>query len=94
MEKLQEQLNALQSLGEPINIDEAISAARYASSLTKVAPEFLLGVLRIESGLGTNVGGGRYKTDMNPAQWDTFKKICGETRGRSGQNAGFAPGLL
>src|SRR4030042_585235 len=78
MEKLQEQLNALQSLGEPINIDEAVSAARYASRLTDVAPEFLLGVLRIESGLGTNVGGGRYKTDMNPAQWDNFKKICSE----------------
>lgn len=77
MEKLQEELNALQALGAPINIDEAVSAARYASSLTHVAPEFLLGVLRIESGLGTNVGGGRYKTDMNPAQWDTFKKICG-----------------
>ena len=78
MGKLQDQLNALQTLGEPINIDEAISAAKYASGFTHVAPEFLLGVLRIESGLGTNVGGGRYKTDMNPAQWDTFKKICGE----------------
>lgn len=78
MGKLQDQLNALQTLGEPINIDEAISAARYASGFTHVAPEFLLGVLRIESGLGTNVGGGRYKTDMNPAQWDTFKKICSE----------------
>jgi len=78
MEKLQEELNALQALGAPINIDDAIGAARYASGITRVAPEFLLGVLRIESGLGTNVGGGRYKTDMNPAQWDTFKKICGE----------------
>ncbi|MFH0930146.1 MAG: hypothetical protein V1814_02745 [Candidatus Moraniibacteriota bacterium] len=78
MDKLQEELNALQALGEPINIDQAVSAARYASELTKVAPEFLLGMLRIESGLGTNVGGGKYKTDMNPAQWDTFKKICGE----------------
>lgn len=76
MDNLQQQLSALQSLGEPISIDEAISAARYASGLTNVAPEFLLGVLRVESGLGTNVGGGRYKTDMNPDQWDTFKKIC------------------
>jgi len=76
MGKAQEQLNALQSLGEPINIDEAVAAARSASKLTNVAPEFLLGVLRVESGLGTNVGGGTYKKDMNPAQWDTFKKIC------------------
>jgi len=78
MDKLQEELNALQALGEPINIDEAVSAAKYASKLTNVAPEFLLGMLRIESGLGTNVGGGKYKTDMNPVQWDTFKKICKE----------------
>ena len=78
VERLQKELNELQSLGEPINMEEAIKAAKYASGLTGVAPEFLLGVLRVESGLGTNVGGGRYKTDMNPAQWDTFKKICKE----------------
>ncbi|PJA86182.1 MAG: hypothetical protein CO142_01650 [Candidatus Moranbacteria bacterium CG_4_9_14_3_um_filter_44_28] len=78
MDKLQAELNMLQSLGEPIAIEEAVRAAKYASGITSVAPEFLLGVLRVESGLGTNVGGGRYKTDMNPAQWDTFKKVCNE----------------
>jgi peptidoglycan hydrolase CwlO-like protein len=77
-DKLQAELNAIQSLGEPIAMDEAIKAAQYAGKLTNVAPEFLLGVLRVESGLGTNVGGGRYKTDMNPNQWNTFKSICKE----------------
>ena len=77
-DKLQAELNAIQSLGEPIAMDEAIKAAQYASKLTNVAPEFLLGVLRVESGLGTNVGGGRYKTDMDPNQWDTFRSICKE----------------
>lgn len=77
-EKLQAELNAIQSLGEPIAMDEAIKSAQYASKLTSVAPEFLLGVLRVESGLGTNVGGGRYKSDMNPNQWDTFRGICKE----------------
>jgi peptidoglycan hydrolase CwlO-like protein len=76
VQKMQAELNMLQTLGEPIAIGEAIKSAKYASGLTNVAPEFLLGVLRVESGLGTNVGGGRYKTDMNPSQWDTFKKIC------------------
>src|SRR4030042_6265730 len=65
--KLREELSEIQSLGEPINLEEAIKAAKYASGLTKVAPEFLLGVLRVESGLGTNVGGGRHKTGMNPS---------------------------
>lgn len=77
-DKLKVELNAIQALGEPIAMDEAIKAAQYASKLTHVAPEFLLGVLRVESGLGTNVGGGRYKNDMNPNQWDIFKKICKE----------------
>ncbi|MDP1845596.1 MAG: hypothetical protein Q8L09_02500 [Candidatus Moranbacteria bacterium] len=77
-EKLQAELNAIQSLGEPIAMDEAIKSAQYASKLTSVAPEFLLGVLRVESGLGTNVGGGRYKSDMNPNQWETFRGICKE----------------
>ncbi len=76
MGNLQAQLNALQSLGEPITLEQAINAAKYASKLTDVAPEFLLGVLRVESGLGTNVGGGRYKKDMNPSQRDAFKSIC------------------
>ena len=78
VEKLKEELNSLQSLGAPINMEEAVKSAQYASKLTGVASEFLLGVLRVESGLGTNVGGGRYKTDMNPASWDTFKSICKE----------------
>ncbi|OGI37180.1 MAG: hypothetical protein A2612_03815 [Candidatus Moranbacteria bacterium RIFOXYD1_FULL_44_12] len=76
--RLQAELSELQSLGEPINLEEAVKAAKYAADLTDVAPEFLLGVLRVESGLGTNVGGGKYKSDMNPSQWDTFKKICKE----------------
>ncbi len=78
MGRLQKELSEIQSLGEPINLEEAVKAAKYAADLTNVAPEFLLGVLRVESGLGTNVGGGRYKSDMNPSQWDTFKKICKE----------------
>lgn len=77
-EELRKQLNALQSLGTSISLDDAISAAKYASSKTGVRTEFLLGVLRVESNMGQNVGGGRYKTDMNPAQHDTFKSICKE----------------
>jgi len=75
---LQVELNSLQSLGVSIDIGEAVQTAKNVSQLTGVAPELLLGVLRVESGLGTNVGGGRYKSDMNPGQWDTFKKICKE----------------
>jgi membrane-bound lytic murein transglycosylase B len=57
-------------------LDEAIAAAKYASDKTGVRTPFLLGVLRVESNLGQNVGGGRYKTDMNPAQHANFQNIC------------------
>jgi len=73
---LRRQLNALQSLGEPISLEQAIEAAEYASKKTDVRTAFLLGVLRVESNLGQNVGGGTYKVDMNPSQRDTFKDIC------------------
>lgn len=75
-EDLRTQLNALQSLGTAINLEEAIETAEYASSKTGVRAAYLLGVLRVESNLGQNVGGGRYKTDMNPSQHATFEKIC------------------
>ncbi len=75
---LKAQLNALQSLGSPISLEEAIEAAQYASKKTGVRTAFLLGVLRVESNLGQNVGGGRYKTDMNPNQHFIFKEICKE----------------
>ncbi|MDA3815656.1 MAG: hypothetical protein PF549_04825 [Patescibacteria group bacterium] len=74
--ELRRQLNALQSLGEPISLEKAIDSAEYASKKTGVRTAFLLGVLRVESNLGQNVGGGTYKVDMNPNQRDTFKDIC------------------
>ncbi len=75
-EDLRRQLNALQSLGKPIDLEEAIEAAEYASDETGVRAEFLLGVLRVESNMGQNVGGGTYKKDMNPTQRDIFEDIC------------------
>lgn len=77
-DELRAQLNALQSLGSTINLEEAIEIAEYASGRTGARTAFLLGVLRVESNMGQNVGGGRYKSDMNPTQHDLFKKICSE----------------
>jgi len=76
--ELRKQLNALQSLGQSIGLDDAISIAKKVSKKTGVRTAFLLGVLRVESNMGQNVGGGTYKTDMNPALHETFKKICKE----------------
>jgi len=73
---LRAELRDLQSLGSSIKFDDAISAAQYVGSVTGVRPEFLLGVLRLESGLGTNVGGGNYLVDMRESQRATFEGIA------------------
>ncbi len=81
--RIYEELTALQSLGTPIDFEEALNAARYASAKTGVREAFMLGVLRVESNMGANVGGGTYKVDMHPAQRDNFEEIC--------ENLGYDP---
>jgi peptidoglycan hydrolase CwlO-like protein len=75
---LQTELRQLQSLGSDIKFDDAISAAKYIGGVTGVRPALLLAILRVESGLGTNVGGGTYKTDMNPSQRPALESIASE----------------
>jgi len=76
--RLASEITALQSLGTKIDFGQALEEAKAVAQLTSVRAAFLLGVLKVESNMGNNVGGGRYKTDMNPAQWDRFKNICNE----------------
>ena len=76
--RLSSEITALQSLGTKIDFSDALVEAKAVSGLTGVRSAFLLGVLKVESNMGSNVGGGRYETDMNPAQWDRFKNICQE----------------
>ncbi len=75
---LKAQLMDLQSLGKKIKFDDAISAAQYVGSMTGVRPAYLLAILRKESSLGTNVGGGTYQIDMPPRQRATFEAITAE----------------
>ena len=74
--KISGELTALQSLGNPIDFEDAVREATYASEKTGVRVAFLLGVLKVESNMGNNVGGGSYKTDMHPAQREIFEEIC------------------
>ncbi len=70
------QIYYLQSLGDSISFDDAQSAAGYAAGLTSVRQAYLLGILKVESNLGTNVGRGTYLVDMMPSHRDTFAQIC------------------
>lgn len=76
--RLSAEITALQSCGTKIDFGIALEEAKVVSQLTGVRAAFLLGVLKVESNMGNNVGGGIYKNDMNPAQWDRFKGICSE----------------
>jgi len=75
---LKAQLMNLQSLGKKIKFDDAISAAKYVGSITGVRPAYLLAILKKESSLGTNIGGGTYQVDMSPRQRPVFEAITGE----------------
>jgi len=75
---LQAQLYELQSLGQKIKFDDAFSAAKYIGNITGVRPAYLLGILRVESGLGTNIGNGNYKVDMRSSQRPVFEEITKE----------------
>jgi len=74
--RLSAEITALQSCGVNIDFAAALAEAKVVSQLTGVRAAFLLGVLKVESNMGNNVGGGIYKNDMNPVQWDRFKSIC------------------
>lgn len=72
---LREEIFQLKSSGVSMTMQKALETARYAAARTGIRPEFLLGLLKVESDLGNNVGSGNYKTDMNPAQYEAFFSI-------------------
>jgi len=76
--KTSSQIFILQSLDNPISFEEAVEEARFASSLTGARTSFLLGVLKVESNLGTNIGSGNWREDMSSSQWKYFFEICKE----------------
>jgi peptidoglycan hydrolase CwlO-like protein len=73
---------------EAPNLEEAYKIALYVEKVTGIRPALLLGLLKVESAIGQNVGqcncasrvGCRYpdltyKTVMSSKQWDSFKAI-------------------
>ncbi|MFH1175724.1 MAG: lytic murein transglycosylase [bacterium] len=72
---LREEIFSLKSAGVSMSMQEALDMARFASSKTGVRAEFLLGLLKVESDLGNNVGSGNYKKDMSSDQRDAFVLI-------------------
>ncbi len=76
--EIQRQIFTLKNVGIRLSLKEAVDYAKYAGSLTGIRPALLLGVLKVESNLGSNVGTGTYKEDMHPGQQPVFEAICKE----------------
>jgi membrane-bound lytic murein transglycosylase B len=74
--EIQQAIFTLRNVGLRLSLKEAEDFARYAGKLTGVRPALLLGVLKVESNLGTNVGSGRYPDDMHPAHREAFLRVA------------------
>lgn len=61
--------------GYKLTFEQALRYATLASQLTGVRPAFLLGILKIESDWGGNVGKGTWRKDMHPRDFGAFQNI-------------------
>lgn len=73
--EIQQKLFSLRNAGISMSLTDAVAIAKYAGKVTGVRPALLLGVLKIESNLGTNVGSGRYPDDIHPLHRDAFLRV-------------------
>ena len=74
-EEIQQEIFVLKNTGVRLSLKEAENFARHAGSLTGVRPALLLGVLKVESNIGTNVGSGRYPDDVHPNHREAFLRV-------------------
>lgn len=77
LDKLRGELSAL--LGSSVSADDIVAAAKFASKVTGVRKDYLLGVLVVESNLGRYTGGCNFKQSrMSGTRATIFKGICKE----------------
>ncbi len=73
--EIKQQIFKLKSVDLEISINDAFSAARFASSLTGVRPALLLAVLKVETNVGEWLGSGKFPDDMHPGSRDAFIRL-------------------
>lgn len=73
--EIQQDVFVLKNANLRLSLKQAEEFARYAGGATGVRPALLLGVLRVESNIGTNVGSGRYPDDVHPGHRDAFLRV-------------------
>jgi hypothetical protein len=77
IDKLRGELSKL--LGSSVSFKNILDAAKFASNVTGIRKDYLLGVLVVESNLGRYTGGCTYKQSrMSGTRATYFKQICKE----------------
>lgn len=74
--EIEQGLFALKGAGVQLSLAKATDMAIFAGHLTGVRPALLLGVLKVESNMGNNLGNGVYPDDMHPASREAFLRVA------------------
>ncbi len=64
---------------ENISLGEAVELAEFAEKITGVRPAFLLGIIKIETELGKNLGTGNWLDDMHPVRDAPVFEVIADT---------------
>ena len=74
--EIQQEIFSLRNVGIRLSLKQAEDFAKFAGGATGVRPALLLGVLKIESNIGSNVGSGRYPNDVHPDHREAFVRVA------------------
>lgn len=74
--EIEQDVFTLKNAGVKLSLTQATDMAKLASKLTGVRAALLLGVLKVETNVGTNIGGGTFPDDMHPGSRDAFLRIA------------------
>lgn len=84
--QIREQLYVLKGLTTSLELGEAYRRASLVASKVSIDPAFLMAILKVESDLGNNIGGGHWQKDMHPRDREAFAQIT--------QKLGLNPDLM
>ncbi|MBI3335051.1 MAG: lytic murein transglycosylase [Candidatus Portnoybacteria bacterium] len=73
--QLRERLYVIGGLTQQTPLDDAYKKASAVASKLNIGAAFLMAVLKVESDIGNNVGGGHWQRDMHPRDREAFLQI-------------------
>lgn len=74
--QLRQKLYVLKGLSASTTLSDARQKAQAVAAKVSIDPNFLMAILKVESDLGSDVGGGNWQVDMHPRDRAAFAKIA------------------